>query len=316
MSDSKGILYIGNDNLVAGLTKHGASLTDLRLKEFRRPLVLGYDNIDAYKNERQFMGAVIGRYANRISPARFKMGDKEIALEENEKGVGHLHGGLQGYGVCNWQIKSHTGNRCSFMFIEDDGHSGYEGKLTVEACYEIIEPATLRLTFHASCDQDTIINICHHPYFNFSGELSIKSHKLWLAAEHYLPGTPDLIPTGQILPTSHTDFDFKTSKPLKDRVYNNTMCLHMMSKGALAHAATLSYNDLEMDLWTTQPGIHLYNGYKLGSSNNGHLGVPYPAYSGICLEPQAWPNSPNEPLFPDTDLRAGAIYEQVNEYRF
>ncbi len=316
MQIKNGILYISNENLIAGLTPYGASLTDLRLKAFNRPLVLGYDNIDAYKNECQFMGAVIGRYANRISDARFKLHDREIILEENEKGVGHLHGGSAGYGVSEWQTKSHSHNRCCFELTEADGHAGYHGNLTVEACYELIEPATLRLTFYATCDQDTIINICHHPYFNFSGGQSITSHRLWLAANHYLPATNDLIPTGNILETNGSDFDFKTSKQLKDRDYNNTTCLHMVSNGALAHAATLSCDEIEMDLWTTQPGIHLYNGYKLGSDNIGHLGVPYPAYSGICLEPQAWPNSPNEAHFPLAVLRVGERYEQINEYRF
>lgn len=188
--------------------------------------------------------------------------------------------------------------------------------MTLSASYKIFEPATLRLTFLASSDQGTIINICHHPYFYFSGTHTTEQHMLQINADCYLPSFKSLLPTGRIASVKNTSFDFRKERLLGKVDYNNTYCLHRNSSGELLQAAKLSYAKMSMGLWTTQPGIHLYNGYKFSREHIGHLGSPYPPRSGICLEAQAWSNSPNEPAFPKMVLRAGSTYRQVTEYRF
>ncbi|PVB60475.1 aldose epimerase family protein [Labrenzia sp. 011] len=309
-------ISISNGRLSATVIPHGASLSDLRLSDCAAPLVLGYVNPDIYREDRQFMGAVIGRYANRIANGRFRLDGHTVDLERNERGERHLHGGNAGYWSRIWSVKERSAAKVSFELTGPAGEAGYPGSLHVVACYEIIDQATLRLSFEAACDRDTIVNICHHPYFNFAGSPSTDAHKLTIFSDHYLPSKDTLVPTGEIAPVTGTPFDFTSPRGLPKHKFNNTYPLHRLQAGPLAHAATLSCGDVEMELWTTQPGLHLYDGYKLSGSHAGHLGIPYPERSGICLEPQAWPDSPNRSHFPSAVLRANATYRQVNEYRF
>ncbi|WFE89874.1 galactose mutarotase [Roseibium porphyridii] len=309
-------LTIQNSNLMARVIPYGASLSDLRLSRKSTPLVLGYDDPALYPLDGQFMGAVIGRYGNRIAGGQFTLNDQLITVEQNECRTGHLHGGRNGFWNREWDLAEQSTTSVTFKLESPDGDAGFPGRLTVSASYEIVSPATLRLTCSAESDKDTILNICHHPYFNFSGTHSIAEHRLEINAHHYLPSSNALIPTGKIAPVEETLFDFRKGRPLSRISYNNTYCLNQRNSGVFEKAARLSCNGISMDLWTTQPGLHLYNGYKLHRHHIGHLGLPYPPCSGICLEPQGWPNSPNEASFPSTLLSAGERYEQTNEYRF
>ncbi len=309
-------IEIGNRSLHANVITYGASLTDLRLTGKDTPLVLGYADPSIYPFDQQFMGSVIGRYGNRIADGRFRLNDQEICLEQNETGIGHLHGGSNGLWNRHWELAKRTATKAVLEVKSDNGDAGYPGTLILSASYEIVEPATLRLTFLAACDRDTIINICHHPYFNFSGTHPTEQHMLQINADCYLPSSKSLLPTGSVARVEGTSFDFRKERLLGKVDRNNTFCLHRKSSGELLKAARLSCADISMELWTTQPGIHLYNGYKLSRKHTGHLGSPYPPRSGICLEAQAWPNSPNEPAFPNTVLRADTTYRQVTEYRF
>ncbi|WJS05641.1 aldose epimerase family protein [Roseibium aggregatum] len=315
-SGDSDFVSIRNGSLSARVIPFGASLAELRHAACGFPLVLGYPDPAIYRQDRQFMGAIIGRYANRIAKGRFPLNGQFVDIEKNERGEGHLHGGDAGFWNRDWQVTMRSATHVSLSLTNDDGEAGYPGKMVVSARYEIVEPATLRLSLEATCDRDTIVNICHHPYFNFSGDLSIDTHELTIHAKRYLPSTDDLIPTGEIASVAGTAFDFTSPRRLPAQPFNNTYALHSDQSGPLAHAASLSRGRLEMELWTTQPGLHLYDGYKLKGAHDGHLGVPYPARSGICLEPQAWPNSPNQRNFPSTILSAKAVYRQVNEYRF
>lgn len=309
-------LTICNGNLMARLLPYGASLSDLRFSGSSIPLVLGYDDPALYPLDGQFMGAVIGRYGNRIAGGQFMLKDQVIAVERNECGTGHLHGGRNGFWNRKWELAQLSKTSVTFKLESPDGDAGFPGRLTVFASYEIVSPATLRLTCSATSDKDTVLNICHHPYFNFSGTHSIAEHRLQIQSGYYLPTSASLIPTGEIAPSKNTEFDFRNASVLKNTAYNNTYCLHHRSVGDLKRAATLSCDDVSMELWTTQPGLHLYNGYKLSSDHTGHLSSAYPPFSGICLEPQSWPNSPNEIAFPPSFLKANSLYLQTNEYRF
>jgi aldose 1-epimerase len=310
------MISIDSGRLTATVIPFGASLTDLRLSDCDHPLVLGYASAVDHRNDNQFMGAVIGRYANRIAHGRFRLDDRTVEIDRNERGECHLHGGGSGFWNRNWSIRDRDDVSVSFALTSPDGEAGYPGTMEVVARYEVVGEATLRLSFEASCDKDTIINICHHPYFNFSGRRSIEDHRLMIEAEKYLPSTPELIPTGEIAGVQETPFDFRSLRPLPEHMFNNTYALHRQQYRPLSRAAVLACRSINMELWTTQPGLHLYNGYKLSGRKAGHLGVPYPPVSGICLEPQAWPDSPNRANFPSPVWRANSLYRQVNEYRF
>jgi aldose 1-epimerase len=182
--------------------------------------------------------------------------------------------------------------------------------------HQIVDEATLRLSFEACCNQDTVINLCHHPYFNFSGQTSLAGHLLKIDADHYLPVSTDLIQTGKIASVAGSLFDFRSSRGVPEHKYNNTYALHQNQSGPLTRAASLYCGTISMELWTTQPSLHFYNAYMLKAGRSGHVGVPHPKYSGICLEPQAWPDSPNQSGFSTTVLRANTKYRQINEYRF
>lgn len=308
-------MTIESEELVARFIPFGASLTDLRFKQDNVPLVLGYGDPTAYAEDGQFMGAVIGRYANRIAGGLVKLDDGTVQLERNENNKNHLHGGTNGFSTQTWKAEKRSENNVVFSINSLAGEAGYPGNLSVSAHYEIVDQAILRLSFIAQSDADTVINICHHPYFNFSGSRLVGDHTLLINSAQYLPSHQDLIPTGEIANVSSGPFDFRSARKLSDQNYNNTYCLHGKQSGALAHAATLSGGSVSMELWTTQPGLHLYNGYKLGSSSIGHGGEAYVAKTGICLEAQAWPDSPNKSGFPNVVLQAGETYIQTTEYR-
>tara|TARA_B110000908_G_C10265229_1_gene463157 strand:- start:43 stop:1065 length:1023 start_codon:yes stop_codon:yes gene_type:complete len=316
MSKDSEYYKISNGDMSAVLIPFGASLTDLRFTSDNMPLVLGYKDAETYEEDGQFLGAVIGRYANRIAGGNSYVDGHRLTLEKNDMQINHLHGGSNGFSQKKWHLDSISVDHAAFSIVSPDGESGYTGTLQLTAVYELIGPASLRLTFRAQTDKATIINICHHPYFNFAGGGSIDKHQLMIMADHYLPSGDKLVPTGEITPIIDGWFDFRKPRFVDQFQYNNTYCLHQKQKGELRHGATLSGHGVSMELWTTQPGLHFYNGYKLNGLALGHLDRSYDAGSGLCLEAQAWPDSPNRANFPNAVLRAGEIYQQVTEYRF
>lgn len=177
--------------------------------------------------------------------------------------------------------------------------------------YEVLHPAILRLTLEAHSDTATIVNLCHHPYFNLDGNGEINSHCLTIAADHYLPSRDDLIPTGEIKAVTGTPFDFRLPQLLDrkrrraDVLYNHTFCLGEATRKAPHFAARLSARSgVEMEIWTTQDGLHFYEGYKIANCPPGLDGRCYTPRSGLCLEAQNWPDSPNNEHFPSAILLA------------
>lgn len=307
---------ITSGTLSVQVIEFGASLVSLRFEDSPHSLVLGYPTLDSYLVDKQYMGAVIGRYANRIAGGNAIVSNKAVSLEKNEAGINHLHGGTSGFGSRYWQLSQHTENSVSFMLDSRDGESGYPGNIRVEAIYEIVAPATLSVVFKAKCDADTLINICHHPYFNLDGSKNISNHELYINSSHVLPTNDALIPTGERRLVNKTRFDFETPSHIHNGPYNNTYCLHEEPSAKLRHAATLTAGTRSMDIWTTQPGLHLYDGYKLQPTALGHEDRLHHAGAGVCLEAQAWPDSQHHEGFPDVQLKADTLYEQITQYRF
>jgi len=312
---SAALYKISNGLLTAKVTNFGASLTSLELEGHTPNLVLGYADLDDFVADGQFMGAVIGRYANRISNQPIDINGSLHSLEKNENGHAHLHGGSSGIGTRYWALLSQASDEVTFSIRCKDGESGYPGNLDVTATYAITDQSTLSLSVSATTDKDTVINICHHPYFNLSGDADIFDHKLEIRADLYLPSDALLVPTGETAFVNQSKYDFRKPRSTEVGPYNNTFCLHNSSQSKVAHAATLTCAERRLEVWTTQPGLHLYDGYKLRQSKVGHHGHPYSAHAGICLEAQAWPDSPNNLSFPSTILEKDATYAQTVEYR-
>lgn len=311
---------IGNGVLSARLAPLGATLTDLRLAGWSYPLVLGFERTEDYRDTDHYAGAVIGRHANRIARGHVKMSEGVLALPRNG-GDSHLHGGVTGTARQTWDLAEQTASSLAFHLVSPDGHEGYPGECAVTARYSIIGPATLRLEFEAKADRETIVNLCHHPYFDFSGHGDIAGHRLNIAAETYLPAGPDLVPTGEVAPVAETLYDFRVDRYMgRDRPhpgFNNNFCLASSTRSQPAFAARLSLPDgPAMEVWTTQTGLHLYDGYKLLPGQRGLEGRIYAPGQGLCLEAQNWPDSPNHAHFPSAILPADTTYRQVTEYRF
>ena len=314
-------VVIANERLSALVITFGASLADLRL-DGRLPVVLGFDDLESYRDSRLYSGAVIGRHANRIGGARASVDGRALPLASND-GPHHLHGGPDGFARREWTIVSEEAGRVSLRLVSADGEEGYPGRLTVEATYEIVAPATLRLTLSAVTDCETLVNLCHHPYFNLMGDGDILGHTLTIAADSYLPSSEDLVPTGEISAVAGTRFDFRTPRRLADvgrsemDLFNHNYCLADARRNSPQFAARLAApNGVALDVWTTQTGLHFYEGYKIADPPRGIGGRRYEARHGLCLEAQNWPDSPNHPGFPSAVLRPGEVYRQVTEYRF
>lgn len=311
---------ISNGELSASFITLGACLVDLRFRGWDRSLVLGFPHIEDYVGTDHYAGAVIGRYANRIRDGHAVIDGRSIQLSRNGGGH-HLHGGESGFARQEWTVVEHETDRLVLSSTSPDGHEGYPGNVSVTVTYEIVGPATLRTSFAGTTDRPTLMNLCQHPYFNFTGRPTVFDHVLEVSASHYLPSDADLVPLGEIARVEATDFDFRVPRTVgskrPEQGFNNTYCLSSESNPKPRFAARLSAPDgPHMELWTTQPGLHVYDGYKLRPVLTGRDGHRYGPNSGLCLEAQSWPDSPNHPKFPSTILRPGLDYAQTTEYRF
>lgn len=312
-------LDLAGHGLRARVLPYGASLLDLRLDGHPEPLILGMVP-EAYPAHPQFyMGAVIGRHANRVANGRASVNGRALDLVINAP-PHHSAGGDEGFSRLAWTVERHDATGLVLSLISPDGHEGYPGELHVTATYALLPDACLRLTFEAVSDADTLLTMCHHPYFNFDGSESADAHVLEIAASSYLPCDETVLPSGGPTPVAGSAFDFTTPHRVgthPGQIYNNTYCISVEPVNPLRHAARLTgQTGVSMDLWTTQSGLHLYNSYKLLDCPHGPGGRRNLPRSAICLEAQNWPDSPNNPDFPSPFLKEGQHYRQVTEYRF
>ncbi|WP_180966974.1 aldose epimerase family protein [Cohaesibacter celericrescens] len=313
------VISISSAALSATILPYGARLADLRLGAEQIPLVLRHKALDSFLTDKNYMGAVIGRYANRIDKGKIEIDGQTFQLELNEAGCRQLHGGSRGFAVQNWTVADTTDQAVKLKISSQDGDAGYPGNLDASVIYEICNETTLRISLHAQTDRPTLVNMCHHPYFRFGKATPQSDHSLTIHATHVLPSDETLVPTGEIKPVAGTEFDFLRPRmldPEQDPLFNNTYCFPVRENGALHHGATLATSQVQMELWTTQPGMHLYNGYKLDGTDVDQYGEAINAHSAICLEAQGWPDSPNNNRFPSTLLFPEQHYQQITEYRF
>lgn len=319
----------------AKIISYGAVVRDLLVPTGarRQRVVLGFDRLGDYLAHSPYFGAIAGRYANRIAGGRFRIGQQDYALSQNE-GENHLHGGLEGFSRRVWQFAGSGPSWVALTLVSPDGDQGYPGNLTTTCLYRLAQ-TTLRIELVAMCDAVTPVNLCHHSYFNLDGSASILDHRLRVDADFYTPVDATLIPTGEIRSVAATPYDFRAGRPARrmgpegsqdydvnfvlNRARLDRQAVEKESRLApLAFAAALSSeaSGLSMQVWTTEPGLQVYDGHLLQPAAPGLDGARYGANAGLCLEPQHFPDSPNRPHFPDTLLWPGQVYRQVTEYRF
>lgn len=294
-------------------------------------VVLGLNSLEDYITHSPHFGAIAGRYANRIAHGRFTLDGASHQLPLNQEGKHSLHGGGHGFGKMPWTLLHADASSCTLGLISPDGDANYPGTLNVACRYTLTEANALRVELSAFTDKPTILNLCHHSYFNLDGGADILDHSLTVRANVMTPVDADLIPDGSLAPVSGTPFDFRKPRPIrlagpdgKRFWYDHNFVLrreHRESDASgleIAHAATLASekSGLSMEVWTSEPCLQVYDGFKVNVPVKGLDGAVYGASAGICLEPQHAPDSPNLPHLPSTVLRPGGLYRQVTEYRF
>ena len=322
MSHGLEAIEIRQNELLARIIPFGASLIDLRLEGVTAPLILGMAPERYVTDSHLYFGAVVGRHANRIAHGRAVLNGKVLEFDTNVP-PHHSHGGHDGFSRRVWAVSGSSRSHVCFLLHSPDGDQGYPGDLAVTACYDLLPDATLRIIYEAKATADTILNMCHHAYFNLDGRDTVDEHLLEIAAPTYLPCDATVLPSGGPTPVAGTPFDFRNARMLGVpaglgvQPYNNTFCLAHAPVNPIDFAARLTGSTgLSMEVWTTQSGLHLYNGYRIAECPSGLEGRNYGARAGVCLETQNWPDSPNRPEFPSSILRAGDVYRQTTEYRF
>lgn len=293
-------------------------------------LVLGLNTLDDYVRHSPHFGALAGRYANRIAHGRFTLEGTTWQLPLNDKGKHTLHGGGvgAGFGRRPWQVARCGDSSVSLRLHSSHQDAGFPGAVEVECTYLMLEPATLRMEITATSDRATPLSLGQHSYFNLDGSVDILDHTLQIDAESYTPLDDEGIPTGEMCGVADTVFDFRLSRRVgyadatgNANRYDMNFVLSQRVRDAtsgLARAATLrsARSRVELQIWTTEPALQFYDGYKLALPVPGLAGARYAAKAGLCLEPQRFPDSPNQPQFPDAILRPGAVYRQLTEFRF
>jgi len=319
----------------AKVMEWGAVLRDLVVPLHgggRQRVVLGFPGLADYPAHSPHMGAIAGRYANRIAEGRFLLDGRSYQLPLNQNGRHSLHGGGQGFGVRPWTIVDHDEMSVTLALVSPDGDAGYPGTLRVWCRYSLEGDATLRVELSATTDAATVLNLAHHSYFRLDDGADILDHELEVGADLITPVDADLIPDGSLADVAGTPFDFRKARPIRHATadgsrfaYDHNYMLRRercepsgKSGQALAFAASLrsTRNGLAMELWTTEPALQVYDGAGLDTPVPGLDGRRYGPGAGIALEPQHVPDSPNLPHFPSTVLRPGEVYRQVSEYRF
>ena len=319
----------------ARIITYGGILVSLNVSDRKGKggdVVLGYENVnDYYANSNNpgtaFFGALIGRYANRIGGASFTLDGKKYSLPANNNG-NTLHGGPHGFFNQVWKARA-IPNGVELTYLSKDGEEGFPGNLTATVRYTLVGP-DLKIEYSATTDKDTVVNLTNHAYFNLAGDGgTILQHHLKLNASRFTPVDSGLIPTGELKSVAGTPFDFLKATAIGERINAEDEQLHL-GKGydhnwvldnktaKLTEAAVLydPSSGRQLRVLTDQPAIQFYSGNFLDGSVKGKGGATYTLHGGLCLETQHYPDSPNHPDFPTTELKPGGHYHTITVFSF
>lgn len=292
----------------------------------RIDVVLGYDTLDGYEQGNCFYGALVGRYANRIRNARFSLNDQCCQLAPNH-GLHHLHGV---FSKTRFDVLEQAGT-LTFSHVSAPAEEGYPGTLTVKVRYVLTDENVLVLDYEAETDEDTVLNLTNHTYFNLNGSGNVLRHKLTLRSDLFAECDAEQLPTGRLLQVEGTPMDFRSVRTVGEGM--DFTDPQLMLGGGYDHHYVLNHardqlfsfaelvgdqSGIRLIAETTQPGVQLYTGNFVQNDTAlyGKGGRRYEKYAGLCLETQHAPDSPNLPAFPSVVLRTGETYHQKTVYRF
>jgi aldose 1-epimerase len=296
-------------------------------------VILGYDNVKGVLADTYYLGVIVGRYANRIAEGKFTLDGKTYQLAQNSSGQ-HLHGGIKGFDKVIYRAESATSNRghsLRLRYLSRDGEEGYPGNLDVTIEYTLAETNELAVDYTASSDKRTVVNLTNHMYYNLTADLEsdVMQHELLINAEKFTPVNRDLIPTGELASLEGTPLDFQQQTAIGTRIGQDFAQLDLargydhnyvlVGKTSTLKPAARVYEPGSgriLEILTTEPGIQFYSGNFLDGTVRGKGGKLIKYRGGLCLEPQHFPDSPNQPGFPTTVLDAGQIYHSQTVYRF
>jgi aldose 1-epimerase len=319
------------------ITNYGGAVVSLKVPGRDGKLadvVLGYDNVDGYVNDKSYFGAIVGRYGNRIAHAQFVLDGRSYTLAKNN-GENSLHGGIKGFNKALWIVKTASakdGQSLELSYLSKDGEEGFPGNLKVSVIYTWTDTNALRIEYSATSDKPTVVNITNHAYFNLAGQGSgdILGHLLTIQADKFTPVDAALIPTGELRNVAGTPFDFRKSTAIGAHIdqdeaqlklgggYDHNFALRRSGDAGESLAARVvePTTGRVMEVWTTEPGVQFYTGNFLDGKTLGKGGVTYPRRSAFCLETQHYPDSPNQPNFPTVVLKSGQRYHTITTYKF
>jgi aldose 1-epimerase len=307
MSANARVFTLTSDaGLVVRLTNYGGIIMSILAPDREGRLgnvVLGHDSVDDYRHNPTYLGAIIGRVANRIANARFTLDGSVYQLSANDR-QHSLHGGSKGFDQVVWNAEGLPGG-VRLTHRSPDGDQGYPGNLDVTVIYSVTLENELVVDYQATTDRATPVNLTQHSYFNLAGSGNILGHVLELAADAMTPVDDTLIPTGEIRPVAATAFDFRLPRPIAAE-YDHNFVIRREEPG-LVRAARLEDpgSGRTLEVYTTEPGIQVYTGKFLANP-----------HTGVTLETQHFPDSPNQPGFPSTIVRRGEEWRSRTVYRF
>jgi aldose 1-epimerase len=313
----------------AEVITYGAILTQLWMPDRSGKLgdvVLGLKDLHDYAETHTFLGATVGRYANRIAGGHFTLDGKEYTLAKNN-GPNTLHGGNVGFNQKVWTAALVPGGKAAvrLTYVSKDGEENFPGTLTTSVTYTLTDDNALKIDYNAKTDKDTVVNLTNHSYFNLAGGGTVLDYTLYLNAAQYTPVDDTLIPTGKILSVKGTPLDFTKPEKVGARIdqfgkiggYDHNFVVNG-KPGTLRVAARVTdpSSGRQMSVLTTQPGVQIYTANGFNGSITGANGVVFVKHGAICLETQHYPDTPNHPNFPSTILHPGQTFHSETVYRF
>ena len=313
---------------------YGAIIVSIRVPDRKgqfADIALGHDTLEGYVPNPPYLGAVVGRYANRIANGTFTLDGKKYQLPINN-GTNTLHGGLKGFDKVVWEGEPLSGKTgVALTYLSKDGEEGFPGNLKVQVTYTLADANELVVDYEATTDKATPINLSQHSYFNLAGEGNgdVLNHEVMINADRFTPVDKNLIPTGELRPVKGTPLDFTTSTRVGARIddnyeqlvlargYDHNFVINRRGNGLIFAARVYEpTSGRVLEVSTTQPGVHFYTGNFLDGTITGKNGHVYQRRYGFCLETQHFPDSPNRPEFPTTILRPGETFRSKTVFKF
>jgi aldose 1-epimerase len=315
----------------AGILTYGGTLHTLTMPDKLgtfADILIGFDDLEGHMKYSAYQGQLVGRYANRLAHGEFEINGKKYNVTKNEKGITCLHGGAE-FSHAVWDAEIIGENALKLSYTSPSGSNGFPGELKAETVYTLTDDNELLIDFSAVSDEDTIINLTNHAYFNLGGYASgnVLGHVLQINAKHFTPTDKTSIPTGELRPVQGTPFDFTQPKTIGLEIeadyeqlinckgYDHNFCLEKLAAGSPAAVVWEPVSGRVMEVFTDLPGVQLYTGNFLNNVP-GKNGTVMNKHAGFCLETQYYPDTPNQPSFPQCTFKAGEAFKSRTSFKF